>query len=135
MKTWAQTNIVSKIYLWTFFNVSKASTQAEFCNVTRLLDASGSYQQKVNILWISNTKIDDNKCFNPKRNETNQREYYKHCIKSKHPNVFICPNEGKFYATDDVHKNLTIYLRLVIVSSWYQGSITNNVLKQYRANY
>ena len=63
MKTWAQTNIVSKIYLWTFFNVSKASTQAEFCNVTKLFDAGGSYQQKVNILWISNTKIDDNKYF------------------------------------------------------------------------
>ena len=46
-----------------------------------------------------------------KRNETYQREYYKHCMKSKTPNVLLCPNKGMFKYGNENQKNITRILK------------------------
>ena len=39
------------------------------------------------------------------RNETFQSAWYDKCIKSNHPNVFICPNKGLFKIPDKTFGN------------------------------
>ena len=52
----------------------RAATQAEYCNVTQIIDDRGY------------------KGF--KRNETYQKEWYDVCVKSEHPTSVICPNNN-----------------------------------------
>ena len=106
-------------YRWIFLFVSfykeqlnrNAATKSEFCNVTLLMDDQVSQHDKVlfNLNLIKHLKY----LKSLQRNETYQREYYKHCIKSKTPNVFLCPNKGMFKYSDEYHKNITRILRYV----------------------
>ena len=63
------------------FFIRKAATQAEFCNVTQILD--------------------DRAYAGFERNETYQKAWYDVCIKSEHPSSFICPKNNDFLKPPD----------------------------------
>ena len=64
------------------------------------------------------------------RNETFQTEYYNYCINSKHPNVFICPNEGMFKDVDDHQKKVTKIFKYFTFLIFYQ--LLNNHRKKVK---
>ena len=61
------------------------------------------------------------------RNETFQSAWYEDCIKSKHPNVFICPNKGIFNIPDNSTERASITKRNV--EALRQGKIYKLELK------
>ena len=86
-------NFTSK-YLSTYcvkkLRFSAAASKTAFCNLTMIANFTDKVSFGLHIISLSQLTLH---LF--KRNETFQSAWYDYCMKSNHPNVFICPKEDK----------------------------------------